>query len=1470
MSPRLHIALTRLPIGVTRKLCTWPRRALAYIVAGGLIASTALAAGNDIRGKTVDNSSTLTTAAGNNTEFNTPLEGLSGPSNVWTRELETMRASAATLPKAQARRTVTLSDADQGALFESGKDDLLPNSRAKLDAIAANLHGKLGLRLFVIGHADSQRPSAAARKRFRDNQGLSEARAFQVARYLRERLGLPPEAFSVRGEGDQKPVADNTTPEGMARNRRVELQVWYDEDEVIATSAEQPVLADHPHCGADQASSSALPVRITVDGQPLSAADNVSEADHQRCVDVAANRHDVQIVFDPLKSEPALNVSAWPNGLVEGQAVTFTTYTNYHHWIRKSELRFFVAGQDTREPPIVVLPIDAGGSLEWIPAGLPTDSFYTLRVYDDHGRFDETALKPLKILDHARPIADAASANREKLTGHGQNSLRIRNIPVLGGTVTVSGRNVSKEETVTVFGTAVPVDERGRFVTDQLLPAGTHTIDVETRTGSAQNEGQYEKYSRNLTIPRNSLFYVALGELTVSTNHTEGPALLVTQDEDHFGKSTEVSGRGAFYLKDKIDNDYLVTLSADTRERPIEDLFSNFASKDPRFLLERIDAERAYPVYGDDSTSEWDAPTDGRFYARLEHHDSHIIWGNFQTAWTGLEFNQFSRGLYGADVTWKTDAATNFGERRSTNDIFAAEPGTLNSREEFRGTGGSLYYLHRQDITRGSERVWVEIRDQTSGITLQRTQLVPDLDYEVSYLQGRILLRAPLPSVADGSTLVQQGSLSGNPVYLVSTYEYSPGLNEANSNVYGIRSSSWVNDHVRLGFSGYRQGDSADRQALGGLDMTLRYKPSTYMDVEAARSDGANAQLSSIDGGFGFNQSSTPDGRANAKRIQGVFDLSDLDAALRGRGSLYWQDRDAGFSGPGALASGDAIQQKGAAISVPLSARTSVDVKADARDQTTQRIDAQEAAVHYQVDEHWGLSAGARHDNRDNEFPNASTLLSQNGERTDAIVRLDYKPDTAKGKPLPQHPGAAGSTSGVAGSTSGGSGTTSGGSSLQGAALTSNASQVGGLTSGVPSNATNFDVTRSAVPAELAGQTSARPASWDAYTYAQGTVERTGDRDLNNRAGVGADKQITDRFRIGGELSEGTGGLGGKVSGDYQLDDRSNIYLAHTTATEQEDSNYRGRFGNTVLGGRSKLSDQVSVYDEARRTMGAGPQSLTDAFGVDLAPNDRWTYGGKMEAGTVSDPLAGDLTRRAAALSMAYKLQQTRFASSLEFRHENGTAGGRDTWLSRTATGWQLTPDWRLQNKLNFSFSTASQGNFYDGNFVDASLGTAYRPIMNDRWNVLLQYRYYYSLPSPGQVSLNDTSLNYAQRSNVVSVDTLYDVAPWLSLGGKFAERVGELRDTRAGGDWYSSRVDLIIVRSDLHLIREWDAMLEGRRLAVHEADDARAGLLAAIYRHLNKHVKLGAGYNFTDFSDDLTDLSYRSRGPFINIMSTF
>jgi hypothetical protein len=386
----------------------------------------------------------------------------------------------------------------------------------------------------------------------------------------------------------------------------------------------------------------------------------------------------------------------------------------------------------------------------------------------------------------------------------------------------------------------------------------------------------------------------------------------------------------------------------------------------------------------------------------------------------------------------------------------------------------------------------------------------------------------------------------------------------------------------------------------------------------------------------------------------------------------------------------------------------------------------------------------------------------------------------------------------------------------------------------------------------------------------QGTADRSGDRDENNRAGIGGEKQLTERFRLNAEISDGNLGTGGLLGGDYRVNDRANIYLTHTMETERPDSNYRGRFDNTVVGSRMKLSDTVSIYDEARSARGAGPESLTNAFGVDLAPNDRWTYGVKFEKGTVSDPLAGDLKRDAIGLGVAYKYEKLKATSNLEYRDENGTRGDRQTWLMRNTAGYQATPDWRMIGKFNFSYSEASEGNFYDGDFIDASLGGAYRPISNDRWNTLLQYRYYYTLPSPGQVGLNDATLDYAQRSHVISVDTIYDAVEWLSIGFKYGERFSELRNSREGGPWYNSRADLLILRSDLHFVREWDFLIEARRLAVHEAHDERTGFLAAIYRHVGNNVKVGAGYNFTDFSDDLTDLSYDSRGPFINIMGKF
>ncbi|QHQ40296.1 OmpA family protein [Microbulbifer hydrolyticus] len=110
--------------------------------------------------------------------------------------------------------------------FASGDDQLLPESAAELQALVETLQGGEVFGLEIVGHTDSQRLSRRARAKFRDNHGLSMARASTVANVLGDALGLSAERITVGGMGPSLPLADNFTWEGMARNRRVDVLVY--------------------------------------------------------------------------------------------------------------------------------------------------------------------------------------------------------------------------------------------------------------------------------------------------------------------------------------------------------------------------------------------------------------------------------------------------------------------------------------------------------------------------------------------------------------------------------------------------------------------------------------------------------------------------------------------------------------------------------------------------------------------------------------------------------------------------------------------------------------------------------------------------------------------------------------------------------------------------------------------------------------------------------------------------------------------------------------------------------------------------------------------------------------------------------------------------------------------------------------------------------------------------------------------
>lgn len=1252
------------------------------------------------------------------------------------------------------------------------------------------------------------------------------------------------------------------------------------------------VTLDRPAADACKpAGASGLPFSISVDGQPLDGDTAQGEADRQRCVDVALDRADIQVKYDPLNVAPALNVWAVPGQAVRGKPVTWRTYANYVWWVKTAEVRVFARGQSTDDAPLAIVPVEIGGDARWTPpAAASGDLGYVLRVYDEKGRFDETALKGLVLLD-AGDASLASRAERDGLSGYGESSLKLRNIPVSGGSVTVSGKSLKAGESVRTLGAPVPVDEQGRFVARQIMPAGPQKVTVEVR----QADGRVATFARNLSIADKDWFYVAVADLTAAKGHTTGPAQIVTTDLDHYEKKTTLDGRLAFYLKGKVLGKYLLTASADTREQPLKHLFSNFDSKDPAYLLRRIDPNQYYPVYGDDSTIVDDAPTQGKFYVRLERENAHVMWGNFQTGWTGTELTQYSRGLYGADLIWRSTGTTAQGERRTAVEAFAAEPGTLQSREEFRGTGGSLFYLRRKDLTQGSERLWVEVRDKDSGIVLQRTLLAPSQDYEINYLQGRLTLTAPLPIVADGGGLVQTSTLNGNPVYLVATYEYVAGLTKVEGSTVGVRGTHWLTDGVRLGGTYYHQGDGGVDQDLTGLDVLLRYKPGTWIKAEAARSDGAGvAALTSISGGFDFSQNTSPDVSANAYRIDAAADLSDLSSALRGRVTAYIQNRDRGFSGPGLItAGGESLRQAGFAAVLPFGDRAEVAVKADDLSTPSNKADAQEVALRLKLSAEWGVSAGVRRDDRETgQSPgggtvDASPTLSRNGERTDAIVRVDFRPLA---------PGQAGKAAGAPEASAASPAYLTSGGGVTADAAGPAASLLPSAIAGVP-GAVNVVVD----PTAAAGVAAAPVAGleyrpWNLYGFAQQTLDRSGDRASNDRAGLGGGWQVNSRLRLGAEVSDGDGGVGGKVAADYAVDDRSTLYLTYARETEVPDQNYAGRQAVLTAGGRMRLSEQLNLFAEQKLASGEGPHSLTRGFGVDFAPAQNWTTGLRLERGRLSDRFAGDLKRDAVSLNLGYKDARLKMLSAIEYRNDRNSSLGsvdgacdtsalptsdpcvsaagetkRHTVLFKSSLQYQADPSWRLLGVLNLSRSSSSEGAFYDGDYTEAVLAAAYRPVDNDRWNTLFKYTYFYNLPSSGQVDgFTNSLLDYTQRSHVLNVDTIYDLTAWLSVGAKYGLRIGELRESRVGGPWFDSRAQLFVGRADIHFVKAWDATFELRKLSVKEADDSRAGALVAVYRHLGEHGKVGVGYNFTDFSDDLTDLSYRSRGFFINALAKF
>jgi lipopolysaccharide assembly outer membrane protein LptD (OstA) len=155
--------------------------------------------------------------------------------------------------------------------------------------------------------------------------------------------------------------------------------------------------------------------------------------------------------------------------------------------------------------------------------------------------------------------------------------------------------------------------------------------------------------------------------------------------------------------------------------------------------------------------------------------------------------------------------------------------------------------------------------------------------------------------------------------------------------------------------------------------------------------------------------------------------------------------------------------------------------------------------------------------------------------------------------------------------------------------------------------------------------------------------------------------------------------------------------------------------------------------------------------------------------------------------------------------------------------------DWRVVGKVDYSVSTSSQGDFYNGGYTEAVIGYAYRPVANDRLNALAKYTYFYNVPTTDQVTMQNTAAEFIQKSHVAALDLTYDLNSTWSIGGKYAYRMGQVSLDRENPTFFDNTAHLIVLRTDLRFRAQWEGMVEARMLELPDVSERRSGALVAV-----------------------------------------
>ncbi len=377
------------------------------------------------------------------------------------------------------------------------------------------------------------------------------------------------------------------------------------------------------------------------------------------------------------------------------------------------------------------------------------------------------------------------------------------------------------------------------------------------------------------------------------------------------------------------------------------------------------------------------------------------------------------------------------------------------------------------------------------------------------------------------------------------------------------------------------------------------------------------------------------------------------------------------------------------------------------------------------------------------------------------------------------------------------------------------------------------------------------------YAFAEGSLEAEGDLAVYDRYGLGVSGALTERLMAEAEVSFGSAGAGLEAGLTYARDD-GEVYLRQRLAGD-ETATITGH--ELVLGSRRTLSDDLSIFTEQDVLIGSSERKRGQSYGLSYAPGDY-----AFDLAATIDEAEGDATRRTLSFGAEYTGERHAGRARLEW-HDNDLPGDDSRGFLVFAESRQVTADEGGTLRARVEYAHEEHAGGADGEYAEAGLSYALRPIQDDDLMLVLSYDMRADLDR-GAVGAADAEMPL-QRSHVFSADFDYRLGPALSAGAKYGVRLGEVAYDRDAPVWDDSTTHIFVMRGEWRFAENWDLLLEYRALYHSETDSLDHGILVAPYYEVNDNLKVGVGYDFGGFSTDFTDYGDR-QGLFVNAVYSF